>query len=241
MSKNAKFPNVTKSLNRGDIHKHEAFGTIVMSVPQGGGINGMNLFGSDIGHHQCISIKIHRAELNRDLNRDWISTSSLLTSIEMSHAQFAQFITSAGNGSGTPCTIRYCAPANTPIEEMSPIAKIESKHETHRREIKESATEQIQKVQNSLDELQTMADSGKVSVKELRAILHSAKCHLQNLPANLEFTVKSAEVALEKATSDAKIEVESYIQMTANRIGLKSIADLSSIEAKMQLAHDSQQ
>lgn len=200
-------------------------------------MRGMTLFGSDLGHSQCISIAIHRAELRRDLNRDWVFPREIVAKIEMSHAQFAQFITSAGNGSGTPCTIRYAAPIGTPLEEMSPIAKIETKHETHRREIQQSAAEQIRKVQEALGEIEAMAAGGKVSVKELRSALHTAKCHIENLPHDLEFAVKSAEEALEKATSDAKIEVESFVQMTANRLGLKSIADLARLEDKSVAAN----
>lgn len=221
--KDAKSPMMSSSNRGGATYTHEAFGTVVMTTPQGGGMQGMSLFGSDIGHHQCISIEIHRAELTR------IHSRELVAKVEMSHAQFAQFITSSGNGSGTPCTIRYAAPIGTSLEEMAPIAKIESKHETHRREIKQSANEQISKVQDALKQLEAMANGGKVSIKELRSVLHTAKCHLDNLPGNLEFAVKSAEEALEKATSDAKIEVESFIQMSANRIGLKSIADLARI------------
>ena len=145
--KNAKPPMVSAADRGGETHTHEAFGTVVLTMPQGGGMQGMSLFGSDIGHHQCISIEIHRAELTRDLGRDWIRSRELVAKVAMSHAQFAQFITSAGNGSGTPCTIRYAVPSGTSLEEMAPIAKIESKHETHRREIRQSANEQINKVQ----------------------------------------------------------------------------------------------
>lgn len=235
MAKAPQQPTVTSNARLdGETHHHEAFGTIIMTMPSGGGLSGMTLFGSDLGHQQCISIEIRRAELNRSLHRDWIHSGEMVAKIEMSHAQFAQFITSAGNGSGTPCTLRYAVPVGAHLEEMAPIEKIETKHETHRREISESANEQIRKVSDALSALEAMAGEGKVSVKELRARLHDARCHLSNLPSNLAFAVQSAEKALEKATSDAKIEVESYIQMTANRIGLKSIADLAKLEDKSQ-------
>lgn len=48
----------------------------------------------------------------------------------------------------------------------------------------------------------------------------------------MAFAVQSAEEALEKATSDAKIEVESYVQMTAQRLGLKHINELAQLEHK---------
>lgn len=233
MAKEPQLPTVQEHQD-GATFSHEAFGTVVMTMPQGGGPDGMTLFGSDLGHHQCISIEIRRAVLDRSYHRDWIHGREVIAKIEMSHAQFAQFITSAGNGSGTPCTIRYAAPVGTRLEEMAPIAKIETKHETHRREISESVNEQVRKVSEALAALEAMAGGGKVSVKELRTLLHEARCHLANLPLNLAFAVKSAEEALEQATSDAKIEVETYVQVMANRIGLKSIADLARLEDKSQ-------
>lgn len=219
-----------------EVLNHDAFGTITMSCPQWSG-DGTTLFGSDLPHSQTVRITIQRARLDRHLSRDWIhGENQPIVEIEMSHAQFAQFITSQGNGNGTPVTIRQAPERGTFAPVMPGIAKIETKHETHRREINRSAMESIQKVQAALGELQAMADAGKVSVKDLKARLHTAKCHINNLPANLEYAVKSAEEALAKATSDAKIEVETYIGVSAQRIGLQRISDLARLENKPKAA-----
>lgn len=229
--KSPQAPSVTPSPHgEGERHRHEAFGVLTMTTIQGG--DGEKLFGSDLPHRQRIRISLHRAVLDRSLHRDWAHDEKMIACVEMSHAQFAQFITSNGSGAGTPCTIRYAPTDGASIEEMAPIAPLETKHETLRREIKESAAQDIQKVSDALAALEEMASNGKVSLKTLKEKLHSARCHLTNLPSNLSYAVKSAEEALEKATSDARIEIESYVQMTANRLGLQSISELARIENK---------
>lgn len=229
--KSPQAPSVTPSPHgEGERHRHEAFGVLTMTTIQGG--DGEKLFGSDLPHRQRIRISLHRAVLDRSLHRDWAHDEKMIACVEMSHAQFAQFITSNGSGAGTPCTIRYAPADGASIEEMAPIAPLETKHETLRREIKESAAQDIQKVSDALAALEEMASNGKVSLKTLKEKLHSARCHLTNLPSNLSYAVKSAEEALEKATSDARIEIESYVQMTANRLGLQSISELARIEEK---------
>lgn len=226
-----KTPEMTRSDSPGygkdrEIYNHPAFGTITMTIPQGNRRD--SLFGSDIGHTSCIRIQIDRAELHRDLNHDWIHQRDHLLEFEMSHAQFAQFITSAGNGGGTPITLRW----TEKDKQLPAIKKIETKHDTFRREINRSAAERLEMMEKWVGSLGAMLDSGKIGKNGLREIHKELKRHVEQLPGTMDFVVKSAEEALEKATSDAMIQIESYVQMTANRIGLKRIEELAAIEDK---------
>jgi len=212
-------PNVMKTGDgEGERHDHPAFGMIGITNRSGGGV----LFGSDLGHSQCICITVKTAEAERRLSSDYFFGKRTVVELEMSHAQFARFITSPGHGDGVPCTIRY----RESVGHVPGIDKIESKHETHRREVRESAKEGSSAALASLKEIQDMLDEGRMSKKEMREALRSAMCAIENLPGNLAYTVERAEKALEKATSDAKIEVESYVAMTAQRLGLKQISDM---------------
>lgn len=208
-----------------EVYQHPAFGTITLSMPTGGD---RTLFGSDIGHNQRVCIRICGAELKRDLNHDWIHSKGQLIEIEMSHAQFAQFITSQGKGDGTPCTLRWIKGEGV----IPGIAKIESKHETFRREISQAARQRLEHIEKEIAKLGEMIESGKLPKKELRELHANLRRQADYLPGTMEFVVKSAEEALEKATSDAKVEVESYIAMTAQRLGLKSIEELAKLENK---------
>lgn len=212
-------PNVMKAGDdEGERHEHPAFGMIGITNRSGGGV----LFGSDLGHSQCICITVKTADVDRRLSTDYFHGDRTVVELEMSHAQFARFITSPGQGDGVPCTIRY----RESVGHVPGIDKIESKHETHRREVRESAKEGSSAALASLKGIQEMLDEGRMSKKEMRDALRSAICAIENLPGNLAYTVERAESALEKATSDAKIEVESYVAMTAQRLGLKQISDM---------------
>lgn len=207
------------------VFEHPAYGTITMTT-RTGGVG--TLFGSDLGHNQRITISISTAKLHRDLHHDWIHPDKNIIEIEMSHAQFAQFITSNGNGSGTPVTITWLRGEGS----IPAIKNLQTKHETHRQEIKNSARDATDGMAKNVAKLGAMIESGKLGKKELRELWHTMKCQVENLPSNMAFAVKSAEEALEKATSDAKIEVESYVQMTAHRLGLQRIEDLARLESR---------
>jgi hypothetical protein len=62
--------------------------------------------------------------------------------------------------------------------------------------------------------------------KALNKALFSLKCHVENKPANMEYVVKQAEVALEKAVTSAKIDVKAYINTAINKIGLQAAKNI---------------
>lgn len=208
--------------SKSERYDHPAYGTVTLSTVSGAD---KTLFGSDLKHGQRICIRVNRASLVRDLSHDWIHGRDQLVEFEMSHSQFAQFITSNGNGSGTPVTLTWVSGTG----DAPMIKNIETKHETFRREIHTSAKSSVDGMATVARRLTEVAKLGKVGAKELRDIALNLERAVANLPSNMEFVVKSAEEALEKAAADAKIEVESYVAMTAQRIGLERISDLGLI------------
>ena len=216
----------------GSTLNHDAYGIVTLSMSKGGA---PTLFGSDIKHNQRIVVSVTRAKLDRKLSDDWAFGTDRLIEFEMSHSQFAQFITSGGNGGGTQVTLRYAPERGYRIQAMPEIENIETKADTFRREINESATMQINELSKKIDQLEAMIESGKVSKKELRDLCFNMKMNVENMPANMEFVVKQAEKALEKATSNAKIEVESYIDNARRRLGDDAMEKLAAIEDKQPI------
>lgn len=213
-------------------YEHDAFGLITMTNPTGGD----KMFGSDVKHNHRVCIKVQRAELERNLSNDWIHGRNTLVEFEMSHAQFAQFITSSGNGSGTPVTLRYAQPPGTHIKEMPAIGDIETKAEAFRREIKNSAKKEVGRIQVEIDRLGAMLATGKVGIKEAREIHSNLSSRAANLPSNMEYIVGQAEEALEKAQVAAKIQIEAFIDHTARKTGYEHFARLG--EQAKQVGND---
>jgi hypothetical protein len=226
MSYKEENPVVTIDSRNEEVYSHPAYGVVVLTHVSGG--NGV-LFGSDIGHMGRMRISVSRSKLHRHLSNDWIHGEGGLPLIEfeMSHAQFAEFITGVGRGEGTPCTLRYAA--SGPIEEMPAIKSLETKQDLFKREIRGSVAENLQAVSKQITKLQEMIDSGKLSKPELREIAKDLRNYIDRTPADLEFVIEQSEEALDKATTHAKIEVEAFIGAKARSLGLESIQQLAQI------------
>lgn len=196
-----------------EVYDHPAYGVIGMSVVTGGD---RHMFGSDIHHNQRIRIHIKRAELHRNLSSDWIHSRGLpLVEVELSHSQFAEFITTPNRGEGIPCTITEIAGEMTPA-----IDQIETKQEMFRREIEQSAKARLEKALEEVRRLGELIESGKTSKTALRDIHKDLERELSYLPGSVSFVVGQAEEALEKATTAAKIEIEAAVSHHISRIGL---------------------
>ena len=215
---------------QGEEHNHPAFGLISLTKSSCSG-KGVTLYGSDIGHTSLLHIKIMKSSLTRSLSNDWFGQDEVIADFEMSHAQFARFITSVGDGDGTPITLRQ-----TQLEANIPrIDKIETKHETHKKEIKDSAVKSLAIMQQKVNELGSMINGDKaISKKQLKEVHTRLQLAVDGLPNNLEFAVDQVQEELEKATSDAKIEVEAFINLTATRLGLEHINQLGELQLKLE-------
>ena len=83
---------------------HPSYGTIMFNRSNS---RVTPLFGSSIKHNNVITMELRHAEIERGLNRDWVYGKAPIAEIEMSYSQFAEAITSFGQGTGIPVTIRY--------------------------------------------------------------------------------------------------------------------------------------
>jgi ElaB/YqjD/DUF883 family membrane-anchored ribosome-binding protein len=224
-------PTITKRNDHlsGEEHSHPAFGLISLTKSSCSG-SGVTLYGSDIGHTSTLHIKIMKSSLTRSLSNDWFGHDEVICDFEISHAQFARFITSVGDGNGTPITLRQ-----TQLEANIPhIDKIETKYDTHKKEIKASAVKAVADFKERIDELDDMLNGDKaISKKQLKELHQRLKCSLENFPSSLEFSIDQAVESLEKATSDAKIEVDSFIAMASQRIGLDHINQSGELQLKL--------
>ena len=233
MTKQVIMPTATDGTFAGDSktrYDHPAFGKVVLSHTTGN----VTLFGSDVVNHGSMCISLYRAHLDRHLNSDYVGEDQIICQFELSAAQFAQFITSQGSGSGTPCTLSYGPAVDAKIVNYPAIEKIESKMDMHRREVRESASEQINKIKKSFDAVNALMDSPSIPKKAMKEALFDLKCMIDNTPSNMESSVASAEKALEKAVSDAKIEIESYVGLNTRRLGIKSLEQLGQIASKVE-------
>jgi hypothetical protein len=143
----------------------------------------------------------------------------------MSHAQFAEMITSAGQGSGVPCTLtRYWADGQ--YQEIDGIEPLESKHEIMKQEVRDMAKRTLSGISEQADKLEALLEKGSVPKTELREILRQLRIQTSNGPANMAFVVDQAQETIATAASAAKIEVEAFTENHLRRLGMDSVQQL---------------
>lgn len=200
-------------------YEHPAFGLIGMSIVSGGS---ESLFGSDVGHGQRVRLTIKHAEHQRGLSNDWYHARGLpIVEVEMSHSQFAEFITSPNRGEGVPCTI-----SEVDGVMMPSIEKLETKNAMLCREVGEAAAEKIKRLQKEIDRLGLIVEAGKFPKAEMRQIYKDLAREADQLPGSITFVVKQGEEAIERATTHAKIEIEATIERHISRIGLSAAREI---------------
>lgn len=197
------------------VTKHESFGMCGVSRFEGGS---STYFGSSIKHHGGIAITIRHAHLQRDLNRDWISPDDEIIEINMSYNQYADMISSPNTGSGVPCTIRHI---NRKRIENPPY---ESKAEEHRQEF-QATMENIAKdgtlyMKEALDILKNKTT---ISKADRNTIIDAFKMFKQEIESNMPFAFTQFQEQMDKTVTEAKAEIEGFIETKIRSAGLESI------------------
>lgn len=203
------------------ILEHPAFGLIGGSRVSGGAV----LFGSDFVHHNFVEIRISRAELHRDLSRDWTFGRNELVSVRLSEAQWATFVSSLNMGQGVPCTIHHTGNGYAP---GLPLRREEDVTRQESREALEGLTamvdEAIAEVKDGI--------GASLSQKKRDALIGSLQKLRRKVGDSLPFMAKSFDRHMEKTVERAKVEVNAYMQGAVMRAGM---ASLTGSNAPLQL------
>jgi hypothetical protein len=196
----------------GVTENHPAWGKIGASRVSNGG--GAVLFDSDIKHQHTIMVRISTATRNRHLDRDWLHGKRELIEVEMSEAQWAQFVSSMNSGDGTACTIRARE------GKMTPGMPYEPRLQESMKEVEGAAQKAFEQVREAF-----AAYEEKKNVANLRNL----RAAIENAPANIKFSAKSLTEHAENVVQKAKADVEAMVLNKAEQLGLNP-ADLADVK-----------
>ena len=206
------------------VEDHESFGTAAISVSSGG----VRLFGSKVArHHSSVTLTIRRASRHHMLHRDWIMGGQELIEVRMSHAQFAAMITTPNQGTGTPCTIEFIAGKGM-IPAFEPV---ETETERIMGDVGRIGKTLAKKIADRTKAVETLAES--LPKKQREAMQHELAMLRQELESNVPFLIKSVAESTEKLVSEAKTEVEAFMNNAVREVGLKAIADGAQVPRMM--------
>lgn len=190
---------------------HPAFGQITVSRLSGA----TYLYGSDFKHSHFIRVEIHPSVLDRHLAHDWyFQHGAPIISVDMSEAQWGEFVSSFGLGAGVPCTIVR--------RDNAPVPGIPHRDEaqTHKAEAKAAVAAALQEIQNVIDLIDITPGLTNKTRASLRGQAQQARRALDD---HLPFVEESFLRRMEERVAKAKVEVEGWIGAQVRRLGIDAI------------------
>ena len=197
---------------------HPSYGTLLFNRAYGGKTP---LFGSSIEHSNVITMELRHADITRGLNRDDIFGNKPIVKVEMSYSQFAEAITSFGQGTGIPVTIRY-----TEKDGEIPPCDFVSKREQFTGEFKEQTNKTMKESKELISEVAELFSSKKTLTKaDKENILKKLNMLDSDIGSNIEFIADQFNEQMDKTVMEAKGEIESFCQNKINAIASASLVE----------------
>jgi hypothetical protein len=193
---------------------HPAFGVVTVTRSSG---SPRSLFQSDLQHNETITLAVHTATRKRDLHHDWVHPDREIVEIEMSLAQWGAVVSSMGQGSGTPVTVRRRNDGNG--YRLIPDIPFQPRLQEGLAEVRETTGKLLTDIRSSLTKL-SAAVHGKLGVKATKAALRDVEAAVGNAESNSEFVIKSLNKQGEHVVSQAKADIESYLLQVKHQTGL---------------------
>lgn len=190
--------------------EHPAYGMIGASRVSGGTM----LFGSDFQHNAFVRITLHRAYVKRDLSTDWPHAKEELFEVDVSEAQWAEFVSAMNIGFGVQCTIRHVQG-----QYMPGLPSPEKRMDQFRAELQEDLSDSL----GALAELEKAIDGMNMTAKAKRELLAHVTKSRSSLTSGLPFVAKRFAEHVENTVTKARIEINAHAIHTAKQTGVQTL------------------
>jgi hypothetical protein len=200
----------------GTRYDHPAYGVIRTSQPQGNTV----LFGTDFVHHNFITLTICQASRERQYHEDRVFGEKVICEIDMSEAQWAHFVSSHGQYSGTPVTLRHVPDRTAKLEQVPGLP-----HRDSTNSFDPETRARIKDVDANLERLTVLlTDSlSKLSKADRAEALGFVTKARQQIGPNLKFVEDQLTEHLDTKITNAKLEVYAWMDGAVRAAGLESI------------------
>lgn len=201
-----------------------SFDRIQCSQPQ-------TLFGSSIRHRNPIRINISHAEIDRHINHDWYHAKGKILELEMSQSQFADAITSFGQGDGVPCTIFF-----TERDGQIPECNFVNKADQFTAEFSDQMEETKTTIANCIKNVRTLFETKKTLTKNDKAEILNTLHKIQlNIGSNANYALDCFNEQMEATVKEAKGEIESFMQNKIQNFTAKVLAQQDEDNLKLEM------
>jgi len=199
------------------LFEHESYAVVGLSRVSGAG----RLFGSPLSeHYGTVRLRIRPARRKHSLSHDWYhGHGQPLIEIELSAAQFSEFLMTANAGDGVPCTLRSVG--SRTIED--PPAEHTTEVEEIRLGIKEQMAALGKKLGTFAAEVETALEAKTLTRESREKIRCSVWGFVQEMRSNMPFAIEQLQEAAEKTVTAAKAEADAWLTRTVRHAGLRAL------------------
>lgn len=202
---------------------HPSYGAISISHTSGNA----SLFESDVNHQHFITIRIKETCRIIDGTHEFLGEGRELIEINMSAAQFAEFITTPNRGIGTACTIRH-AIGDEPYEGVKFGRPEPPRPEPFTDKFKGEGREYMNKMIQFMTTAKTMVDDilggvTKPTKANLSSLGEALRMAIMQVQSNLPFVLKVLDEQTENRMQKAVTEFESYVSTRLQHMGLEAL------------------
>lgn len=179
------------------------------------------LFGSDVTNVNTIRLCLKEGQYNRCLGHTHYMGGNLIAEIELSSNQFSDLLTNMNVGDGVPCTIKWLRDiGEVPYKSQKP--KIDIIKEEKNKIVEEA----IESLNKGIKQLSSLIADGKLSKKSGNELLDIFNKSYSNLAGDSKkFFEEQANKELKNMVTEAKRQVQTYIDNKIYSTGLKSIQE----------------
>ena len=201
------------------IFEHESYGMVLFSRITG---HSGRLFGSSLPDQgSFIRLRITRADRRHHLGRDWYhGENKVMMELDLSNVQFAELITTMNQGSGVPCTLRYCEgrQMENPPNERLEAQQIRDDFKEKTAQVARNMQESVKKIDEILAKKST-TQADRAMVKELLGLI------VQDVNSNMPFWLRSFHEATGKIVASAKTEIDAFMTNAVMSAGYKALGE----------------
>lgn len=204
---------------------HPSYAMVSFSRTQGGHDN---YFGSSIPHSECITIRVHAAEKNRNLNHDWYFAKEELIEVAVTHAQLAEALFTM-NGSGTPATLMSIE------RQLVPACPEQTTNQEVINEFDEQVKkfgENLQKVSSDITQLANAP--GTIKKVDARDAAKALEMVCMDLISNLPYLSEAFQEATDAMVHDAKKDIEATQQRIIGELGVEKLQEVLTQNREMK-------
>jgi hypothetical protein len=164
-------------------------------------------------------LTLKEGESTRELNNDWYTGGKTLFEVEMSYTQFAELISAMNVGNGIPVTIRYTADKGQ-IEGID----IKNKRTQFLDEFKAKNNDSAENIKNIINTLTAIFNEKKpIKAADRKEILSALNRLYNDVTSHNDFILNQFNESMEHITTEAKGEVEAFVQNKMNSIALAAL------------------